>query len=86
MIALYSTNFTSSTNTSYNPELNLASDMAQGSTFYIRDCFSSLNSCPTYLENHDNTNINSYYGNTVNAYILLNTQNLNPRYVGLPFA
>jgi len=84
VLALYTTNFTSSTNTSYNPELNLPTDIATGSQFYISDAFNALNSCPTYLKNHNTTSVVFYSGGSSHTNVYMNAQNLSIHYVSTP--
>ena len=48
---LYTTNFSSGTNTSYKPEFCTPIDTTVGTDFYMKDTVGAVNSCPSYLEN-----------------------------------
>ena len=80
LFILYTTNFTSSTNTNYNPELT---DTTVGSEYYIKNLTSVLNSCPSDLENLNSTFVLCWYSGCTQTVIRLNTANDDAHFISV---
>jgi len=83
LFILYTTNFTSSTNTNYNPELTLPTDTTVGSEYYIKNLTSVLNSCPSDLENLNSTFVLCWYSGCTQTVIRLNTANDDAHFISV---